>query len=562
VTLPELVLALYASVAVLLLAVDRRTGPRLWRAVAVAGAVSAAAALGWGGQRLAAIPMIVVALAAASLAALRSRRAAGARSGRRGLLRAIGRWTLAVVAGIAVAADAAFITIVDPLANDPVRELLEESRPLDLSQLPWAEAFEMMHGRLARAYAIGEWKRIDWTSLHDRTAPKIADAARAKDRAAFYLALREYLWSLHDGHVGLSGDDAGLRSAAIKGGFGLALLRLDNGRTIAHVVTAEGPAARAGLSWGATVLSWDGVPIEDAATRASVIWSPDPPATQEGTALARLKWLARAPIGTKVTLTYENLGDTVPRTATLEAEDDQFAPLRVATQAQKFSFRSTTVEWRVLPEAVGYLKIRAEIPTLPQPVPDRVVRQAVRAFVQAGVHGVIIDARANFGGADKLVPLFMGWFVGERQFYEHAAFYDDRTGRFERQASGTLWTEPRAPGFHGPIAVLVDPQCASSGEGLALIARRRPGGHVVGYYGTHGSFGMTGAEIRLPGGLTVEYPNGRSLDVHGDIQVDSDWRLQGGVAPDVRVPLTLANARAQFLEGRDVVLQVAIDLVK
>ena len=108
-----------------------------------------------------------------------------------------------------------------------------------------------MHARLARAYAIGEWKRIDWATLHDRTAPKIADAARAKDRAAFYLALREYLWSLHDGHVGLAGDDAGLRNAAIKGGFGLALLRLDDGRTIAHVVTAGGPAARAGLTWGA-----------------------------------------------------------------------------------------------------------------------------------------------------------------------------------------------------------------------------------------------------------------------------------------------------------------------
>jgi carboxyl-terminal processing protease len=84
----------------------------------------------------------------------------------------------------------------------------------------------------------------------------------------------------------------------------------------------------------------------------------------------------------------------------------------------------------------------------------------------------------------------------------------------------------------------------------------------VGFYGTYGSFGMSGAEIRMPSGLTVEYPNGRSLDVRGDIQLDSDWRLEGGVTPDVRVPLTLETARAQFLERRDVVLQTAIGLLK
>jgi carboxyl-terminal processing protease len=208
------------------------------------------------------------------------------------------------------------------------------------------------------------------------------------------------------------------------------------------------------------------------------------------------------------------------------------------------------------------LKIRAEIPTLPQLLPERVVRKAVREFHRAGVRGVILDARGNFGGADKLVPLVMGWFVGRRQFYEQVSFYDDRTGRFERAPSGTLWAEPREPAIRGPIAVLVDQQCASSGEGLALIARRRPGGHVVGFYGTYGSFGMSGAEIRLPGGLTVGYPNGRSLDINGAIQLDSDWRLEGGVVPDVRVPVTLENARAQFKDGRDVVLEAAVALMK
>jgi carboxyl-terminal processing protease len=558
----EILLAVSASITCVLLAARRGGETRLWRVITISGFVIVAAELGIGTHRLAAVPMTVAGFAAATLAAFRSRRAPREVARRRGILRAVARWSAAVVAVTVVAMDAGFITVFDPLSNDPVRELLDETHSPDFSQLPWTDAFEKLHAHLARAYAMGEWKRIDWASLHDRTAAKIAAAARGNDRASFYLALREYLWSLPDGHVGLSGDDGGLRNRAIKGGFGFALLRLDDGRTIAHVVTEDGAAAKAGLRWGATVLSWNGVSIDDAATKTSVLWNGDPPATTEGLALARLKWLARAPVGTTVRLEYRNLDASIPLTVTLTAEDDQFAPIRAVVQSQNFSFRSDVVEWRVLPERVGYLKIRAELPSLSQPLPERVVRRAVRAFLKAEVRGVVIDARANFGGADKLVPLMMGWFVRERQFYEHAAFYDDRTGHFERKPSGTLWTEPKEPGFYGPIAVLVDPQCASSGEGLALIARRRPGGHVVGFYGTYGSFGMSGAEIRMPSGLTVEYPNGRSLDVHGDIQLDSDWRLEGGVTPDVRVPLTLETARAQFLERRDVVLQTAIGLLK
>jgi carboxyl-terminal processing protease len=546
----------------LALPVRPRAGSRWWRTFAAVGAVFVATALAAGPHRLAAAPMIAIAVCAVVVAAARAWRPPAAPVRPRGVLRGIGRWSAAVVLALIVGLDAAFIEVFDPLSNDPVRELLEEAHALDLSKLSWTEAFERMHVRLSSAYAMGEWKRIDWAALHDRAAPKIAAAERARDRAAYYLALREYLWSVPDGHMDLSGDDGGLRQTAIRGGYGFALLRLDDGRTIANVVIQDGPAAKAGMRWGATILSWNGVAVDDAATRTPVLWSGNPPATNEGVRLARLKWLARAPVGTKAAIAFRNDGDDETRTATLESSNDEFAPVRAASQSQNFSLTSTNIDWRVLPESVGYLKIRAELPTLPQLFPERVVRDAAHAFVRAGVRGVIIDARANVGGSDKLVPLMMGFFVAERQFYEHAAFYDDRTRRFEREPAGTFWTEPRSPAFHGPIAVLVDQQCASSGEGLALVARRRAGGHVVGFYGTYGSFGMSGAEIEMPGGLTVSYPDGRSLDVNGEIQLDSDWRLEGGVVPDVRVPVTLENARAQFKDGRDVVLETAVALMK
>lgn len=502
--------------------------------------------------------MSAAALGVAWIAFRRSRWTVPPAPRRYRILAAAARYAGAVFIAILVTVDAAFIEIFDPLSNAPARELFGGPGTPDFSRLAWPEAFEQLHDHLQHAYALGAWKRIDWKALHDATAPKIVAAARANDRAAYYLALRVYLWSLHDGHVDLAGDDGGLRAEAITGGYGLLLIRLDDGRTIAHVLLDNGSAARQGMRWGATILTWNGVAVDDAAARLPIVWSLNSPATAEGMRLAQLKLLTRAPIGANATVVYQNPDDSVVRTATLEAADDLFEPLRRAGENHNFGLTDSNIEARMLPNSVGYLKIRAEMPTWPQLRPDRLVRRAIEQFVRAGARGIVIDVRGNFGGADKLVPLMMGAFVERRQFYESATFHDDRTHRFEDEPAGTLWTEPREPHFAGPIAVLVDEWCVSSGEGFALVARQREGAHVVGFYGTYGSFAMSGAEVRMPGGLTVEYPNGRSLDANGVVQIDADWRLEGGVAPDIRVPLTFDAVRAQFQEGRDVVLEAAL----
>ena len=90
------------------------------------------------------------------------------------------------------------------------------------------------------------------------------------------------------------------------------------------------------------------------------------------------------------------------------------------------------------------------------------------------------------------------------------------------------------------------------------MASRRAGAHVVGFHGTYGSFAASGAEVEMPAGLTVEFPVGHSLDANGVVQVDTDWSREGGVPPDIRVPITEETVRAQFKDGHDVVLETAV----
>jgi carboxyl-terminal processing protease len=560
-TLVELLLSISALAGVLLLAAWRRAGRPLWRAIAVVCGLLVVAAYATGRHRREMIPIALVATAVALIGFRRSGWRPDHTLGRRSRLKAGLHVILTLAVALVVVLNAAFIEIFDPLSNAPYRELFDEAETPDFSRLPWSVAFEKLHEHLSRAYAMGEWKRTDWRALHDATAAKIAAAAAGHDRGAYDRALREYLWSLHDAHVGLAGD-AALRVAATEGGYGFALIHLDDGRTIAHVLIENGPAASQGMRWGATLLSWNGVPIDEAVARTPDLWNARPPATAEGLRLARIRLLARAPVGTQATVVFRNLDETAIHTVTLRAAHDDFEPLKRAGQRHQFSLAARNIDVRVLPERIGYVKIRAELPTLPQLLPERIVRQAMERFARVGVHGVIIDVRGNFGGADKLVPLMMGFFVDRPYFYERVTLYRPKTGQFEVEPIGTLWTEPREPHLAGPVAVLVDETCVSSGEGFGLVARQLPGAHVVGFHGTYGSFGVSGAEVKMPAGLTVEYPNGRSIDEHGQVQVDSDWRMEGGIVPDVRVPLTLDNVRAQFMGGHDVALDTAIRMMK
>ena len=560
-TLIEFVLAGYAAIGPLWLASWRRARPQVWRVFGIASVVVVLAAVVLARHRTEIVPMALAALVVAVLAFRRARFAAVAPPPRSFAKALLVRVTAGLVTLI-VLLNAAFIEIVDPLANAPLHDLFSGPETPDFSKLEWPAAFEKLHAHLTRAYAMGELKRVDWKMLHDAAASRIETAARTNDRAAYYLALREYLWALHDGHVDLSGDDGGAREAAIEGGFGFALIRLDDGQTIAHVLLPGGPAAAQGMQWGATILQWNGAGIDDALAQTPTIWASSPPATVEGVRLAQLKLLARASVGTRATIVFRNPGDAATRTIELVAAEDNYEPLQLAGQSLDFSLRRTNIDWRILDGNFGYIKIRGELPTLPQLLPDSTVRRAMNAFAAAGVKGIVVDVRGNIGGADKLVPLMMGYFVDRPVFYEQATLYDDVTGRFEREPTGTLWTTPRDPRFRGPLAVLVDDRCVSSGEGFPLVARQRAGSHVVGFYGTYGSFGMSGAEVLMPGGLTVDYPNGQSLDANGHVQIDSNWELAGGIAPDVRVPLTLETVRAQFKDGRDVVLETAVKLLK
>lgn len=161
-------------------------------------------------------------------------------------------------------------TIGNPLPED------------DLSTKTWVEAFDILHTQMSRQYPFTDWKGIDWDELYTKFRPRIAAAQRSSNDKAYYLALREYVYSIPDGHVRIRGDDPKtLLADLIGGGYGFAVTDLDNGRIIAHIVLPNGTAEKAGIKFGAQIVKWDGQPINKALEKVPLWFDDKPPATRE-----------------------------------------------------------------------------------------------------------------------------------------------------------------------------------------------------------------------------------------------------------------------------------------
>ncbi|MBU1669648.1 MAG: hypothetical protein KKF41_02735 [Actinobacteria bacterium] len=453
----------------------------------------------------------------------------------------------------------------------------------DFSGMSWTDAFEKMNDKMSREYAFTEWKGIDWKALYDEFGPLIEKAEQAGSMEDYYVTLRKYLCSFMDGHMGIDGDDLGLAGKLFEGGFGLTLERLDDGRIIANWVKEGGPAGRAGVSTGAEVLEWAGKPIGEALAQTETCFSLYPPATDEMLGCMQRYFLVRAPVGEERSVTFLSPGAPAAVTATMTAIDDGMETLQHSYSLVGFPPSenkdgvTSMVVPKTLPGEFGYIKIEGEYDLPSELKGDRtptmeLYDDAVQGFIDAGAPGLVLDVRSNDGGSDQMVADMMSRLFAESSFYEYQNWYDaesggmeiilvdDESGNFSDPGKG-ITVEPGSPRFEGPVVVLVNPACISSGEGIAMCVDRLPAGEVAGFRGTNGSFGMVyGPLIKMPGGYSITYPIGQSLDEEKMVQLDSR-EGKGGVSPSRPVPLTAENA-VRAGNGEDVELEYAVQLLQ
>jgi C-terminal processing protease CtpA/Prc len=368
------------------------------------------------------------------------------------------------------------------------------------------------------------------------------------------LALRDFLWSIPDTHVGLADFNMLAQDYfnETDGGLGFAMRETDDGKIIANYILKGGPADQVGMQWGAEILSIDGKPTADVVS-ANVPWesSFSNPIVKR---LQQLRYAIRYPLDKKqVAVTFKNPGQT-----------EQTEDLQVVNERDTLNFSSPyagqsdtalPVEYKVLPSGLGYIKINSFFDN--DVLSIQVWERAIQYFNDNKIPGVILDLRINGGGSGWLADQMAAYFFDKETVVGNTAHYSKQTGQFYMDPGDETRMIPPRPAlqYSGPVAVLVGPACASACEFFSYDMTVNDRAIIVGQYPTEGAGGSV-EQFLMPEDLHVQITTGRAVDANGDIHLEGK-----GVVPTVKVPVTVDTLKKQA-NGEDVILEAAEEALR
>jgi len=441
----------------------------------------------------------------------------------------------------------------DPFTFDrsarPQMELIEpESLALDdFSDMSYAEAFDAMIDLFRREYAFTELKGIDWDAKSAEFRPRFEEADANNDSLAYRRALRDFIWSIPDGH--LSGpfiQEDFVQATA--GGVGLAIRDVEDGRTIVNFLTPDGPAERAGIELGAEILTWNGQPIDEYID--SIVPFSSPFSSDHVRRLQQLRYGTRAPLGSEIEITFKNPGSDVEQTAVLKAVEEN-ASFRVSSFNVGRTGAELPVEFRLLDNGLGYVKIYSfsdnELLTV------QLWERMMQTLNENEIPGLIIDMRQNGGGSGFLADQMAAYFFDEPLELGRTGYYDESLGEFyfDPDRTDRFYLPDESLRYGGPVAVITGPNCASACEFFTYDMSLQGRAEIVAHYPTAG---LGGAQnfFRMPDFEMLQISIGRPVDIDGNIIIENV-----GVPPTIRVPVT---EETLFAEG-DVLLDAAVAAV-
>lgn len=431
-------------------------------------------------------------------------------------------------------------------SRNPVVDLIEPSGAalVDFSDLSYTDAFDAFVDKLSKEYAFTEYKEIDWEAFIETYRPLMQVAEAAGDSELYRRTLRDMLWEIPDGHVsGPFLQDEFVQN--VRGGLGIAIQELADGRIIVTYLGEETPAAEAGIELAAEIIAINDTPIGEWVE--GILPYSGPFSTPHNKRLQQLIYATRFPTGTDVTITFLNP----------EAEEEETAELITIFEVDSFFHedfaRPVTgfelpVQYKLLDSGYAYVEITSFFDN--QLLTVQLWERLMQTLNEQEVPGLIIDMRQNGGGFGFLADQMAAYFFEEELITGNTAYYNESLGEFilREEDADRFYLPAEELRYAGDLVVLVGPDCASACEFFSYDLTLQNRAVVVGHFPTAGLGGSV-TDWDMPEGETVRVTLGRAVDAEGNIHLEGI-----GVVPDVVVPVT---EEVLFGEG-DAVLETAV----
>ncbi len=440
-------------------------------------------------------------------------------------------------------------------SRNPVVDLIEPEgiALVDYSEQTYTEAFNSLVDLLKKEYAFTEYKGIDWEAKRTEFLPRIEAATTDEDIRDYQRALRDFGWSIPDGHVSGPFVREDFQSD-IAGGLGIAIRETNEGPVIVNFVGEGSPAETAGITLGTEIVSIDGVAIAEVISNAVAHSAPF--STDHFKRLQQMRYAVRFPIETEVELTWKNAeGEEVTETMKVISEFDSFSFSSFARGTTGFEI---PVAYELL-EAdeygendYGYVKIDSFSDNSVLTI--QLWERMIRTLKRYAVNGLIIDMRQNGGGSGFLADQMAAYFFHEEHTLGNSGFYDEDRGEFYFNPDGEdrYYLPAEDLRYDGEVVVIVGPFCLSACEFFTYDMTIDDRAHVIGHYPT-GGLGGSIKSIKMPEDEYFTFTIGRAVDSDGEIHIEGK-----GVPPTVLVPITEEILLADEEEADRVLVDAAV----
>ena len=437
----------------------------------------------------------------------------------------------------------------------------------NFTRCSYTDSFTKMLNALEQEYCLNSWKKIDYDALRNEYYPKVEEAEKNNDEAAYAAIITEVTYHFYDSHVSafLTGDASFEARQSLAGNdYGLSMIQLDDGSVIAIFVepsaddddvtiTDEGSELHAlGIHDGTQILAWDGQEIHEALKTVRCIYPTlhFPVESNED----RFRPIFLAGKG----------GDSVQITFLNDEENEQ------TVDVPKIGDYNIRLEWvcgvylnnmqeqhhhdaRMLNEKCGYLQViketfddiadnAAAVRHGYYPKLTEYYAELIEGLKKQGMEYLVIDIRNNSGGADACAGALASLFTDEKRYLVGFG-YEDAEGYHTKE---NLYLFPDGRYKDLPVAVLVNSDCMSAGDGLAKYLGDCENVTLMGLTASSGVNQNNGGRIYVTDHIYVNYPVFLSLSEENVPLIDTDDSRENRIPLDVTIPMTKKNALTMF----------------
>lgn len=437
----------------------------------------------------------------------------------------------------------------------------------------YTKDFEEAFQTMKEHYILSSHKEIDWDGLYEEYLPLMEAADQSHDEVQAVIAWKKFSEAFHDGHVSFAANDETEKKASDRiygNDYGLSLMTLDNGQTVAVNVEQDSEAYQSGIRNGTPVITWDGKTIEEQKQALSCEIMGFANAENE----AFYEALLVAGVGKEqVEVTFLDESKT-QQVVTLSKCGTYTDRLKNTFSIINQNVEGENLSWSELDDDTVCLKISqmmydsASYNSGDHSQMKEELRKKLEEYKKDGKKELILDLRENGGGSPQFVLAITELLAPEG---EHTFVYDGvwdktinsyavdkTTGNYKTGKCFTYTGEDLLK--DGTIVVLVNATTISAGDHMTKLLSGYDNVTIAGFTPSNGSAqGIRGINFDYG---QITFSAVPCLNEDGTIFVDSDASRKSDMPLDVKIPFDENAVKVLFDEQKDYIMEYVLEQMK